>query len=134
MEEPRIPRQIFFTDECRYIRDTILNSRNSYVWDNENLHAQHAHGSQQRFGINVWAGMVDDRLTGPYFLPVRLTGHSYLTFLQEVLGKLLEDESLDIRRRLWFQNDGAPIHFAGAIRDHLTTYFGQRWKGRHGPI
>ena len=104
-----------------YIRDAILNLRNSHVWDNENLHAQHAHGFQQHFGINVWAGMVDDRLTGPYLLPARLTSHSYLTFPQEVLGELLEEESLDIRRRLCFQHDGAPTHFAGAVRDHLST-------------
>ena len=42
-----------------------------------NPHVQHPHGFQQRFGINVWAGIVDGRLIGPYLLPLRLAGHTY---------------------------------------------------------
>ena len=91
---------ILFTDECRFTRDAVLNYRNSHVWDDENPHATHAHGFQQRFGINVWAGIVDGRLIGPYLLPPHLTGHTYLIFLEEVLGEFLEDVSLVIRRRL----------------------------------
>ena len=83
----------------------------------------HVHELYQRFGINVWASIVDGCLIGPYLLPPRLTGHTYLAFLQEVLGELLEDVSLDINRRLRFQHDGAPSHFAG---DHLNRCFGQR--------
>ena len=66
--------------------------------------------------------------------PTLLTGHTYLLFLQEVLGELLEDVSLDIHRRLWFQNDGAPPHFGGMVCHHLNRCFGQGWIGRGGPI
>ena len=79
VEEPKFPRQILFTDERRFTRDAILNTWNSHVWDDENPHAQHAHGYQQRFGINMWACIVDGRLIGPYLLPPHLTSHTYLS-------------------------------------------------------
>ena len=101
----KFPRQMLFTNECRFTRDTVFNSQNIHIWDDKNSHAQHAHGVQQHFTINVWAGIVNCSLIGPYLLPSRLTGHAYLIFLQEVLGKLLEDVSLDVRRCLWFQHD-----------------------------
>ena len=60
-KNPPFPRQILFTDECKFTRDTVLNSRNSHVWDDENPHPLHAHGFQQRFVIDVWAGIVGGR-------------------------------------------------------------------------
>ena len=42
---------------------------NNHVRDDENTYAQHSNGFQKRFGINAWAGIVDDRLIGPYLLP-----------------------------------------------------------------
>ena len=76
--------------------------RNSHVWDDENLQAQNAHWFQQSFGINMWTGIVDCLLIGRYHLS---SGHTYLIFLQEILGELLEAVSLDIRRRLWSQHE-----------------------------
>ena len=35
---------------------------------------------------------------------------------------------------MWFQHDGAPAHFAFAIRRHLDKRFGLQWIGRGGPI
>ena len=129
VEEPQFPRQVLYTDECRFTRDAVLNSKNSH---DENTLAQHADGFQQCSGINVWAGIVDSRLIGPYLLPPHLTGHTYFIFMQDVLGKLLED--LDIHRRLWFQHGDSPPHFEGAICDHLNRCFGHSWIGRSGPI
>lgn len=134
VEEPHFPQRILFTDECRFTEDAVFNSRNSHVWDDENPHATHVRGFQERFGINVWAGILNGRLIGPYMLPLRLTGGTYRVFLEEVLGDLLEDVPLDIRRGLWFQHDGAPPHFALDVRNHLNRRFGQRWIGRGGPI
>ena len=74
---------IYDTDECKFTRDAVLNSLKNHVWDNDHHYAQHAQGFRQRFD-NVWAGIVDDRLIGPYLLPLRATVHTYLTFLQEI--------------------------------------------------
>jgi hypothetical protein len=32
--------------------------------------------------VNVWAGIIDDRILGPFFLANNLTGDRYLQFLQ----------------------------------------------------
>jgi hypothetical protein len=53
---------------------------------------------QERFGINVWAGIVLDQLIGPCVLPPRLTGAGYLYFLNNDLENLLEDVLLATRR------------------------------------
>ena len=75
MEEPQFQRQIF-TDECRFTMNAVLISRSSHAWDDENLHPHHAHGFQQSFGINVWAGIVNGRLIRPYLLQPRLKGYT----------------------------------------------------------
>ena len=73
----QFPQQILFTNECRFTRDIVLNSQNSHVWDDENPHAQHDHGFQQHFDVNMWAGIVDGRLIGPYLLPTCLMGNTF---------------------------------------------------------
>ena len=40
----------------------------------------------------------------------------------------------NIRRRMWFQHDGAPAHNAVNARRHLNEVFGNRWIGRNGPV
>lgn len=35
---------------------------------------------------------------------------------------------------IWLQQDGAPPHYAGAVRDYLSQVFPGRWIGRRGPL
>ena len=37
-------------------------------------------------------------------------------------------------QRLFFMQDGAPPHWARAVRDWLDITFGERWIGRGGPV
>jgi hypothetical protein len=60
---------------------------------------------QQRFGDNVWCGIIDDRVIGPFILEYRFTGQSYLAFLQNELPELLEDVPLVTRAGTYFQHD-----------------------------
>jgi len=133
INEPLFPRRVLFTDECRFTRDCVLNSRNSHVWADENPRATHVRGFQHTFGINVWAGILDGHVIGPYLLPPRLTGPTYLIFLEHVLDPFLEGVPLNVRQEMWFQHDGAPPHFSLDVRRHLNRRFGQRWIGRGGP-
>jgi hypothetical protein len=50
----------------------IFNSRNNNVGLEANLHSASDHIHQQRFAVNVWAGIVHGVLNGPYLLPRRL--------------------------------------------------------------
>ena len=84
---------------------------------------------QHRFCVNVWTGIVDDFLLGPYILPERLNANTYLIFLQNVLPELIHPIPLNIRRNMWFQHDWAPFHFGNAVRGHPTATFGAHWIG-----
>lgn len=90
--------------------------------------------SQYQFKVNLWSGILNGKVIGPYELPQTLNSGSYLNFLQNVLPNLLEDVPLTISRAMWFQNDGCPAHFARSVRDHLNNEYPQRWIGRLGPI
>ena len=41
---------------------------------------------------------------------------------------------LGVRRRMWFQHDGALAHNTANARRHLNEVFGNRWIGRNGPV
>lgn len=87
-----------------------------------------------RWTINIWAGILGDRIIGPYVLPCRLNAEAYLTFLRAALPELLEDVPLALRTRMWFQHDGAPAHYGRDVRVHLDAYFAGRWIGRGSPV
>jgi hypothetical protein len=88
---------------------------------------------QQRFGINVRAGIVADCFVGPHVLPHRLTGNHCRGFLLHELPELLEDEPLAVTARMWYMRDGAPAHFSPAVREVLRIAFHDQWIGREGP-
>lgn len=117
---------ILFTDEATFHCDGYTNSRNSHVWADANPHAVIKRGAQRRFSVNLWAGMVGEFLLGPYILPPRVNGRIYLTFLEEQLPEYLDDLPLGLRSRLWFQHDGAPIHFVRDVRQFLDAKFPNR--------
>ena len=65
----RLCKCVLFTDEACFTRERIYNSHNSHVWSKENPHATNVRSHQHRFRVNVWAGIVDDFLLGPYIVP-----------------------------------------------------------------
>ena len=135
VEEPQFSRQIVFTDECRFTRGAILNSRNSHAWDDENTYAQHALGFRQCFGIKVWAGIVDGLLIGPYLLPPRLTGHTYLPgrSIWWIIGRcVIEHPSTPLVSTRWRTT---PFYRCSSwSTDHLNRCYEQRWIDRGNPI
>ncbi|GBM28678.1 hypothetical protein AVEN_116695-1 [Araneus ventricosus] len=92
------------THESTFTREGMFNSHNFYVWSEENPHATRTRAAQERFSVNVWAGIVGDHLVLPYLLPEHLTGANNLIFLQQVLLQLLDDAhvSAAIRSSMWF--------------------------------
>ncbi|GFV60961.1 uncharacterized protein TNCV_4716151 [Trichonephila clavipes] len=121
---------VLFTDEATFTWSGMFNMHNSHLWAHVNPHGTITHAYQERFSINVWAGIVHNNLVGPYILPSRLTGRTYNIFLQEVLPELLVDVPPFVRSRMWFQHDGAPAHFSRNVRNHLDSVYGQHWIGR----
>lgn len=134
LRQPNFGRYVLFTDEACFTKDGYFNSRNSHIWDEGNPHAIAIHRDQHHFSINIWCGIVDEHIIGPYLLPPRLDGHVYGQFLQHVLPELLENVPLNIRANMWFQHDGAPAHFSLRVRQYLDERFPNRWIGRGGPV
>ena len=84
--------------------------------------------------MNVWCGVLGNKLIGPYVFDNNLTGNAYEVFLRNELPGLLEDIPLMIRSQMYFQHDGAPPHYTLHVRDYLNESFLNRWLGRGGSI
>lgn len=132
-QEPQFLRKIMWTDEAKFTRAGIVNHRNDHLWMAENPHAVRASTFQHEFSINVWAAIIDDKLIGPIELPHTLNGPRFLEFLTNDLTEALGDLPLIYRRGMWLQLDGAPAHFARAVREHLDANHSP-WIGRGGTV
>ncbi|GFV11320.1 uncharacterized protein TNCV_3724091 [Trichonephila clavipes] len=133
---PFFAASVLFTDDASFSREGIFNTHNSHSWAAANPHVTRTRAAQDRFLVNVWAGILGDHLIGPYILPDRLTGPRYLIFLEQVLPELLDSAHVTAvtRTSMWFQQDGAPAHFSISVRNHLDATCGERWIGRGGPV
>ncbi|EFN60832.1 hypothetical protein EAG_00064, partial [Camponotus floridanus] len=56
---------------------------------------------------NVWCGLLDGCIVGPYFIEGNLTGEAYLNLLQNELPEMLENINLHTVQNMWIQQDGA---------------------------
>ena len=66
-------------------------------------------------GVTVWGGITSAGLVGPFFFESTVTGALYLKMLQEKVWSVISQrEDID---ELYFQQDGAPPHFASIVRN-----------------
>lgn len=108
---------------------------NLHEWHVENPNLMRQDRSQHRFKVNMWTGLLNGRIVGPYELPEALNAVNYLDFLQNHLPGLLPDDvPLSFFREMWFQQDGCPAHYALPVREYLNQEFPNRWIGRSGTI
>ena len=84
--------------------------------------------------MNVWCGLLGNKLIGPFVFDSNLTGNTYEVFLRNELPDLLEDIPLTIRSQIYFQHDGAPQHYTRHVREYLNESFPNSWLGRGGPV
>lgn len=129
-DEDGFLRRILWSDECMFTRDGVFNTHNTHYWADENPHEFREFGHQRRFSVNVWLGIINQRVVGPIYLPNRLNANEYLNVLEQVIDEI----PLNIRPNMLFMNDGAPAHFALNVREWLDDHYPGRWIGRNGPI
>jgi hypothetical protein len=108
---PTFFEHLLVTDESMFMRNGIINYHNSCHWANGNPPCGPYFTHAVAVSVNIWAGIMGDHLIGPFRFPQRLSGPTYLNFLNNDLPLLLEDVPLLTRRRMWFQHDGAPAYF-----------------------
>lgn len=131
---------ILFSDESTFMLNGEVNRQNCRYWADQNPQWMREGHTQRPEKVNVWAGIVGDRVIGPIFFDTNLTGARYLEFLEEDLVPNLavlfpDPVEADVpNRNIWFQQDGAPPHFARPVREYLDEVFPGRWIGRRGPI
>ncbi|KRT82435.1 hypothetical protein AMK59_4870, partial [Oryctes borbonicus] len=118
---------ILIADELTFTRTGIEDYQDAQVWSVDK------DDSQKGFSVNVWAGVLNGNLIGPFILPAQLTTKKYFRFLRNVLPELLEDVPLNIRRDMWLLHHGTTQHFEGKVRQHLEDIFENRWIGRDVP-
>jgi hypothetical protein len=61
---------MLFSDNATFTRDGINNSRNTYRVSQENPNAIVETNFQQCVYVNVWCGIIDDQVIGPFILRV----------------------------------------------------------------
>jgi hypothetical protein len=55
-----------------FTRAGIFNFHNTHIWADENTYAVRENHFQNKFSINIWAGIINGRLIGPHIMPPRL--------------------------------------------------------------
>ena len=59
---PQLLSVILFSDEASFTRDGINNFRNVHTWSHENPHETRVTKFQRRLSVNVWCGLLCNRL------------------------------------------------------------------------
>ncbi|XP_049789833.1 uncharacterized protein LOC126195317 [Schistocerca nitens] len=110
-----------FPPRCEFSEWFLLHSAQHDFCQQNTRHIVATH-FQRRFSVNVWAGMLNNYIIGPYVSPARLTGNYYRKFLEEkLLPMLLEDIPLGIRYNMWFLHYGAPPHNGHRVHRFLDS-------------
>lgn len=130
---PNFHRSILFSDECTFKSDGEINTHNFRYWAQENPHWYREMDHQRIWKVNVWCGIVDTHIVGPFFFQENLNRFLYADLLKNELPRLLEDIPLQLRLNMWFQQDGCPAHTSVIARHQLNRIFRGRWIGKHGP-
>lgn len=126
--------QILFSDESRFTNLGMFNRQNTRYWARENQRLVREGAFQERFGVNVWLGVLGLNVIGPIFFYRPLNGEMYLELLQNQIEHFLGNLNFDVNDGIIFQQDGAPAHNSRAVTNYLTERFGENWLGTNGPI
>lgn len=134
-QDPNFCKKILWSDESRFNNNGWFNRNIHYRWTQGNQHFHRETAFQERFGINVWLGILDTKVVGPFFFNEHLTGEMYYNFLNNSLQDLLDDLPLNILRNfVYYQQDGAPAHRDRRCTRFLNNFKPNCWIGNNGPI
>lgn len=61
------PCTVLWTDETTFTNCGMFNRRNKHFYATENPHLVQEVRNQSRYSINVWCGLIDNQLVGPFF-------------------------------------------------------------------
>ncbi|XP_052131663.1 uncharacterized protein LOC127751721 [Frankliniella occidentalis] len=124
----RFVNRVIWSDECLVSNEGYFNAHNSHHWapEDDNPHCTIQTHVQGRFKVMVWAGILRNKVVGPYFFEGAVTAVTYTALLQHHLPGFLEDFSLQVHRSCWFMQDGASPHtsilLVAAVRITIANF------------
>lgn len=124
---------ICFSDECTFTLHNKPNVQNFRYWGKTNAHEYVTTHTQYPQKINVWIGILKNKIIGPYFINGSLNGLGYYDMLVNNIGPAIDDLA-DDRQIIWFQQDGCPAHNHVIVRQYLDQVFPNTWIGTNGPV
>lgn len=130
--DPQFLFRLCCTDEATFTQKGSINKQNLRNWAEENPRWIREVDNRRQWKINVWAGIVGDRVVGPHIFEENLNGVMYVDFLQNILPGLLEGNPVQ-RAQMWWLQDGAPAHNYAPATACLNELFPGRWIGANGP-
>ncbi|KAL4126347.1 hypothetical protein QTP88_010569 [Uroleucon formosanum] len=101
---PNFLEKIMWTDEARFHNNGTVNHHNNHYWSDTNTHRLNESNKQVRWGINVWCGIMNDRLVAHNTLAVRA---------------LLNDIFVD----KWIGTQGSTVHWPPRFPDMTVLDF-----------
>lgn len=133
-EDINFHKKILFSDESRFTNNGMFNRNNNRYWSRQNPHLIREGNFQERFGINVWMGVLGNHIIGPIFFEGPLTAVRYRGFLENEIEGFIDEIPLAGLEQMYFQQDGAPPHSARIVAEFLNNRHGNRWIGTNGPV
>lgn len=133
---PQFNFKICFSDEATFCLNGTVNRQNCRYWSVNNPHWMRDCHTQHPQKVNVWCGIINSHIIGPFFIDGNLDSTKYLDLLTNLilpsLARLYPGNLGNIDDSIWFQQDGAPPHYAREVRQLLNNVFPGRWIGRRG--
>lgn len=127
-------RRILFSDEATFTSNGVVCSQNCRWWSDVNPNFVIECRDQYYFKTNVWCGILNNEIVGPYFFRGNITADVYLNFLRNEIFEFTNQLPLNLQYILWYQHDGAPCHSAARVTEYLNQAFPRRWIGRRSEI
>jgi hypothetical protein len=125
---------IFFSDEAIFHLSGHVNRHNFRHWSDTNSNWIETTRVQVDPRVMMWAGIWEDQIIGPYFFSSNVTGETYLSVLRNYFWDFLDTVPLPRRNSMFFQQYGAPPHYASILRAYLNEQFHNKLIGRRGPV
>lgn len=132
--DPNFLYNIVFSDECTFTLKGEVNRHNCRYWSDTNPHWVREDHTQYPEKVNVWEGIFNDTLVGPFFIDGDLTAAKYEDMLRNQIVPRIREIAGDNFDDTWYQQDGAAPHYGRDVRAFLDTQFPHRWIGRRGEI
>ena len=118
------------TDEAAFAMDGSVNTQNTCFWSENLPEGNFFERSIRREKLSLWTGVCGNGcVIGPFFYEGTLTAIKYEEMFDDRILPSIREAYGNVRRDIWFMQDGAPAHRGINIRHKLREVFENRVLG-----